>query len=407
VYGAFRSLAGFNYRIWAAGSLVSNVGTWMQRTAQDWLVLAHLTPNNATALGVVTALQFGPQLLLLPLTGLAADRFERRRLLMITQGASGLLALGLGALTIAGSVELWHVYAFALLLGCVSAFDAPARHAFVSELVGEAGLSNAVGLNSTSFNAARMIGPAIAGVLIAALGTGWLFLINAASFGAVLCSLALLRTSELHRIERTPPTRSGLADGVRYVWARPELKGVLLMLFLIGTFGLNFRIFIGTMSVTAFDGGPEQYGLLTSMMAFGSVAGALFSASRAGPRVVLLLGATAAFGVGCALAAGMPNYLLFGAALVLTGAAAQVFTTSANSFVQLATEPFMRGRVLAILLAMSLGGTPLGGPVVGWVADAFGPRWSLAVGAAAGVAALIVGLVTFAGRRDDASRTTA
>jgi len=407
VYGAFRSLSSFNYRVWAAGALVSNVGTWMQRTAQDWLVLAHLTPNNATALGVVTALQFGPQLLLLPLTGFTADRFERRRLLMATQGASGLLALGLGALTVAGTVELWHVYTFALLLGSVSAFDAPARHAFVSEMVGEAGLSNAVGLNSTSFNAARMIGPALAGLLIAAVGTGSLFLINAASFGAVLCSLALLRTSELHRIERTPPTRSGFADGFRYVWARPELKGVLLMLFLIGTFGLNFRIFIATMSVTVFEGGPEQYGFLTSMMAVGSITGALFSASRDTPGPVLLLAGVAAFGGACALAAVMPTYVWFGMALVVAGAAAQTFSTSANSFVQLSTEPFMRGRVLAILLAVSLGCTPLGSPVAGWVADTFGPRWSLGVGAAAGIAALIVGLLTFRRRRASRSGTAA
>jgi MFS family permease len=399
VYGAFRSLGSFNYRVWAAGSLVSNVGTWMQRTAQDWLVLAHLTPNNATALGVVTALQFGPQLVLLPLTGFAADHIERRKLLMVTQGASGLLALGLGALTVAGAVELWQVYIFAFLLGCVSAFDAPARHAFVSELVGDAGLSNAVGLNSTSFNAARMVGPAVAGVLIAAVGSGWVFMINAASFGAVLCSLALLRTSELHRIERTPPTRGGLAEGFRYVWRRPELKGVLVMLFLIGTFGLNFRIFIATMSVTVFEGGPAQYGLLTSMMAIGSISGALFSASRERPRPLLLLAGVAAFGMACALAAVMPTYLWFGAALVITGLSVHTFTTSANSFVQLSTEPLMRGRVLAILLALSLGGTPLGSPMVGWVADTFGPRWSLAVGAASGIAALIVGLVTFRGGR--------
>ena len=182
----FRSLRIFNYRLWAAGAIVSNMGTWMQRTAQDWLVLTELTHKNATAVGIVMALQFGPQLLLLPLTGFAADHLDRRKLLFATQAAMGALALGLGILTVTGVVQLWHVYVFALLLGCVTAFDAPARQTFVSELVGEAELSNAVALNSTSFNAARMIGPAIAGMLIASVGSGWVFLINAASFAAVL-----------------------------------------------------------------------------------------------------------------------------------------------------------------------------------------------------------------------------
>jgi len=180
--GTFRSLEGFNYRTWAGGAIVSNVGTWMQRTAQDWVVLTQLTHNNATAVGVVMALQYGPQVLLLPLTGFAADHLDLRKLLFATQAAMGALALGLGLLTVSGLVELWHVYVFAFLLGCVTAFDAPARQTFVSELVAEADLSNAVALNSTSFNAARTIGPAIAGVLIATVGSGWVFLINAACF---------------------------------------------------------------------------------------------------------------------------------------------------------------------------------------------------------------------------------
>ncbi len=398
--GTFRSLGGFNYRTWALGALVSNVGTWMQRTAQDWIVLTQLTHNNATAVGVVMALQFGPQVLLLPLTGFAADYFDRRKLLFATQATMGALALGLGILTLARVVQLWHVYLFAFLLGCTSAFDAPARQTFVSELVVEAHLSNAVALNSTSFNAARMIGPAIAGVLIASIGSGWVFLINAVSFAAVLWSLSLLRGGELHPRRRATRTRGSLAEGFRYVWKRPDLVAVLFMFLLIGTFGLNFPIFISTMSVSVFHQGAGQYGLSTSTMAIGSVAGALFSARQSRPRMALLLAGAAMFGVGLALAAIAPSQGLFSLALVLVGLSAQTFTTTANGTVQLSTEPDMRGRVVAILLAIALGGTPIGAPIVGWVADTFGPRWALRLGAGAGFAAAIVGIVYLARHRN-------
>ena len=390
--GTFRSLHAYNYRMWAGGALISNVGTWMQRTAQDWIVLTELTHHNATAVGIVMSLQFGPQVLLLPLTGFAADHLDRRKLLFATQATMGALALGLGILTIAHIVQLWHVYVFALLLGCASAFDAPARQTFVSELVVEADLSNAVALNSTSFNAARMIGPAAAGVLIAGVGSGWVFLINAASFVAVLISLSLLHVNELHRISRPHRSRRGLVEGFRYVWKRPDLKAVLLMIFLVGTFGLNFPIFISTMSVTVFHAGASQFGLLSSTMALGSVAGALLAARREKPHLSLLLAGAAIFGLGCTLAAMMPNYWLFGLTLVLVGVAAQTFTTTVNSTVQLSTEPHMRGRVMAILLAIAVGGTPLGAPIVGRVADTFGPRWALGIGAASGFAAAVVGI---------------
>ncbi|MGA9915139.1 MAG: MFS transporter [Paraburkholderia sp.] len=391
--GTFRSLRTFNYRVWASGAIVSNIGTWMQRTAQDWLVLTELTHHNATSVGIVMSLQFGPQMLLLPLTGYAADHFNRRKLLFATQAAMGTLALGLGILTVTGLVQLWQVYVFAGLLGCVTAFDSPARQTFVSDLVGEADLSNAVALNSTSFNAARMIGPAVAGLLIASVGTGWVFLINALSFVAVLFSLRTLRLSELNLKPRATRTRGSFVEGFKYVWTRPDLKAALLMLFLIGTFGLNFPIFISTMSVTAFHAGASQYGVLSSTMAIGSVTGALLAARRAKPRMAILLGAAAIFGVSCTVAALMPNYVLFGLALVVVGAATQTFNTSTNSLVQISTDPAMRGRVIAILLAISLGCTPLGAPVVGWVADRFGPRWALGVGAASGFAAAIVGLM--------------
>ncbi|HEY4374779.1 MAG TPA: MFS transporter [Burkholderiales bacterium] len=388
----FRSLANYNYRLWAGGALVSNVGTWMQRTAQGWLVLTTLTHNNATAMGLVMALQFGPHFPLLPFTGYVADHFDRRKILLCTQSAMGLLALGLGALTLAGVVQLWHVYVFALLLGCVSAFDSPARQTFVSELVGEGDLSNAVALNSTSFNAARMIGPAAAGVLIGEIGTGWVFIANSASFISVLVALGCLRVDELRRKPRATRAPGGFAEGFRYVSRRPDLRAVLWMLFLVSTFGLNFQIFISVMAVGAFHADSSEYGLLMSAMAVGSVAGALFSAHRAGPRMRVLMGGAALFGVGCTVAAVMPTAWLFAAALAVTGIAAQTFTTTANSTVQLATEAPMRGRVMAIYLAIALGGTPLGAPIVGWVADVFGPRWSLAVGGSSGFVAAVVGL---------------
>ena len=339
---------------------MSNVGTWMQRTAQDWLVLTALTHHNATAVGVVMGLQFGPQVLLLPWTGSAADRFDRRKLLLATQAAMGVLALGLGILTVAGLVRLWHVYAFAFGLGCAAAFDAPARQTFVAELVGEEDLSNAVALNSTSFNAARLIGPAVAGVLIAAVGTGWVFLLNALSFAAVLGALALLRVGELHRDRKTSRPRGSLAESFRYIGQRQDILIVLGMLFLIGTFGINYPIFIATMSVTVFHAGASQYGLLTSIMAVGSVAGALLSARREKPRMAFLLVGAVVFGFGFALAAVMPSYWLFGLTLVVVGVAAQTFTTTAISAVQLWTEPAMRGRVMAILLAVAHGWHPAG-----------------------------------------------
>jgi MFS family permease len=390
--GTFRSLRNFNYRMWASGAIVSNVGTWMQRTAQDWIVLTQLTHNNATALGIVMALQFGPQALLLPLTGYAADHLDRRKLLLGTQASLGVLALVLGILCVAGLVQLWHVYVLALLQGCVAAFDAPARQTFVSELVGEMDLSNAVALNSTSFNAARMIGPAVAGVLIALVGTGWVFLINAVSFAAVIGSLLALRVNELHTQDRAAAKPGSVLEGFRYLWARPDLKVVLMMLFLVGTFGINFPIFISTMSVTVFHQGASQYGILTSMMAIGSIAGALLAARRARPRMRLLLLAAVVFGCGFSLAALMPSYVLFGVALVVIGVAAQTFTTSSLSLVQISTDPALRGRVVAIFLAVALGGTPIGAPIVGGVADAFGPRWALMVGAASGFAAAAVGI---------------
>ncbi|MDE2120451.1 MAG: MFS transporter, partial [Betaproteobacteria bacterium] len=386
----FVSLRGYNYRLWAAGTLVSNVGTWMQRIAQDWLVLVDLTRHSGAAVGIVMSLQFGPPIVLMPLAGMAADHCDRRRLLMVTQSAMALLALGLGVLVLAGSVALWQVYLFAGVMGCVSAFDAPARQTFVAELVGDHALPNAVALNSTLFNGARLIGPAVAGLTIAAIGTGWVFVVNALSFLAVIGALAAMRTSDLQRVERAGAGARGLADGFRYVRAHPELMVALSMLFLVGTYGLNFPIFVSTMSVREFHGGPGLYGALSSAMAVGSVLGALLVAGRKAPHLVLLRVSALLFGLACALAAAMPSAWSFGAVLAVVGALAQTFTTSTNSLVQLSTEPAMRGRVMAIYMGIFLGCTPLGAPLVGWIADAWGPRWARGVGAASGVAAALL-----------------
>ncbi|PAY09021.1 MFS transporter [Bradyrhizobium sp. UFLA03-84] len=388
----FRSLASFNYRVWAAGALVSNIGTWMQRAAQDWLVLTQLTNHSASAVGIVMALQFGPQLLLMPWSGLAADRFNQRRLLMATQATMGTLSLILGILTVTGLVQLWHVYVFAFLFGCSAALDAPVRQTFVAELVGDRDLSNAIALNSTSFNAARMVGPAMAGLLIASVGTGWAFLFNGTSFMAVLTSLCLLRKSELRPNARAARTRGGIMEGFHYVWSRPDLRATLVMLFLIGTFGLNFPIFISTMAVGVFHTDARGFGLLSSMMAIGTMSGALLAATRDQPRFVALMLGSAIFGVGCTLAALAPNYWLFAAALVVIGIASLTVLNTSNALMQLSTEPAMRGRVMALRLGVALGGTPIGAPIVGWVADHLGPRWALGVGAAAGFAAALVAL---------------
>ncbi len=405
--GVFRSLGVFNYRLWAAGAFVSNVGTWVQGTAQDWLVLTQLTDRDASAVGLVMALQFAPQLLLLPWTGLAADRFNQRRLLIVTQATMGALALALGALTVAGAVQLWHVYVFAFLFGSAAAFDAPVRQTFVSELVGDDDLHNAVALNSTSFNAARMIGPAVSGVVIAAIGSGWAFLINGASFAAVLIALALLRISELRPSARAVSAKGGFAAGVRYVWGRPDLKAILGMLFIIGTFGLNFPIFVSTMAVSVFHADARGYGLLSSVMAIGPVAGALIGARRRPQFSTLAIGA-AALGASFTLAAIAPGYWSFAASLVLVGWATLIVTNATNSLMQLSTEPAMRGRVMALRVGIALGGAPIGAPIVGWVANHWGPRWALGVGAGSGFAAAIVAVLALtataarnAGEADD------
>jgi MFS family permease len=384
----FRSLAVRNYRLYFAAAVISNIGTWMQRVAQDWLVL-QLT-GSASALGVTVALQFLPFLLFGPWGGLVADRYAKRRLLAITQSSMGALALTLGVLDVTGLVQTWHVYVLAFLLGTATAFDNPARQTFVSELVGSERLPNAVALNSASFNLARLAGPAIAGVLIAAVGTGPVFLLNALSFGATLIALARMRPAELTPAPRQPRAKGQLLEAVRYIMRRPPLLLTVVIVFFVGTFGLNFQMTMALFAKQVFDRGADSFGLLSSALATGTLAGALAAASRGRPRIRLVAGAAAGFGALEILCGMMPSYWTFLVALIPTGFAAMTFITAANSTMQLGATPAMRGRVMAIYMMVFLGGTPVGAPIVGMVAQAFGPRWSLLGGGLISLTATVV-----------------
>lgn len=391
----FRSLGVRNYRIWFFGALVSNIGAWMQATAQNWVVLTELSDNDAIAVGITMALQFGPQLLLVPVSGAVADRFDRRRVLAVTQSLLMLLALGLGVLLVLGIAELGHLYAFALALGVVNAFDTPARQAFVSDLVGPDQLSNAVGLNSASFNSARLVGPAVAGVLIAVVGSGWVFVINAGSFIAMLIALACMRMprrrfTPTEASAREPQLRQ-LVAGFQYVARRHDLLVIFIIVFIIGAFGMNFPVYSSTMAVE-FDRGAGEYGLLSSILAIGSLTGALLVARRPEARFRAVVLAAGGFGAASLASALMPTFWTFALTLVALGYCTSTMLSTANGFVQTTTDPRLRGRVLSLYFAILMGGMPIGAPIVGAVADAFGPRWALGLAAFAGCAAFAVGV---------------
>jgi len=389
----FRSFRFRNYRVWFLGALVSNIGTWMQRTAQSWLVFDELTDHDATAMGVVTALQFLPQLFLAPYAGVLADRLDRRRLLLWTQAGMAVLAAALGVLVLSGAATLWLVYALALGLGVVSTLDAPVRQTFVSEMVDDVYLSNAVALNSTSFNAARMIGPAVAGLLVASVGSGWVFLLNTLTFGAMIAAILAIRQGELRRLPRSGRGRGQIREGIAYVVHRPDILAVMVTIFLIGTFGLNFAVFLAAMAGPVFGQGSEVFGVLNSVLAVGTVAGALLSARRRRARLRYVYGGSAVFGLACLGAATAPSLPLFALWLVPCGLSSLTIMTTANAYVQTTTSPVMRGRVMSLYMAIFMGGTPIGAPVVGWITDALGARWGMGVAVAAGVAGAAVGLV--------------
>jgi MFS family permease len=404
-YGETRTFAALrfrNYRLFAGGSLLSNIGTWLQRVAQDWLVLA-LT-GSAGALGITTGLQFLPVLLFSPFAGVLADRYAKKVVLNWTQSIMGATALLMGVLAVTNSITVWHVYILTFVFGTASALDVPARQAFVNEMVTDEYLTNAVGLNSASFNLARMIGPALAGVLIALMGsgvaaTGWVILLNGISYGAVVISLVLMRQSEMRPTKPIGRAKGQLRDGVRYVRSRPDIMLILAIVFCAGTFGFNFQMTTALMATEVFGKGAGEYGLLGSILAIGSLGGSLVAARRANPRQAVIIGCALAFGF-VEIASGLaPTYLAFALMLPLCGVTSLLMIATANAFVQMSVSPDMRGRVMALYMCVFMGGTPIGAPVLGWVAEQWGARWTLIGGGALTIVGTILATALMAGRQ--------
>jgi MFS family permease len=383
------SLRNRNYRLFATGQVISNTGSWMQRVAQDWLVL-DLTHNSGWALGVTTGLQFLPMLLFSPWGGMIADRYSKRRTLMMTQACAGALAVILGVLALTHSVAIWQVYTLAFALGLVTVVDNPTRQAFAAEMVGRRGMPNAIALNSAVFNLARIAGPAVAGLVISAVGTPAAFLVNAASYGAVLISLKLMRPAELHSVERLARAKGQLREALDYVRERPRLWMTMVLIFFVSTFGMNFQVTNALMSRGVFHTGAGAFGLASAAFAAGALGGALLAARRGRPTMALLLVTSLAFSLLEVITGLMPDFWSFLILLIPTGLALLTFTTAANSATQLGTTADMRGRVMGLYILVFLGGTPLGSPLAGWIAEVFGPRMSMISGGVISVVATAV-----------------
>ncbi|APU17664.1 arabinose efflux permease family protein [Actinoalloteichus sp. GBA129-24] len=396
--GMFASLRVRNYRLYASGQIISLIGTWMQRIAQDWLVLK-LSGDSPVALGFAIALQFLPTLALTLWAGVLADRLDKRKILLVVQTGVGLCALGLGLLDLTGVVVLWHVYLFCLLLGCITAVETPARQSFVMEMVGREQVANAVALNSMTFNTARIIGPGVAGYVIAAIGTGWLFVANAASVGAVILVLLLMDTAKLHRSPPVPRGRGQLREGLRYVRSRPDLTVLMALVFLVSTFGMNYNTTLPVMANNFFQTGPEGLGQLSMLMAVGTLSGAALAARRSRngrPRLRLLLTAGAAFGLLSVVVGLMPEFWSFGLLLIPVGITFMTFNLSANATVQLTVEPTMRGRVMGLYMLVLLGGMPLGSTLSGWLAERVTVPSPIIVGGVISLLASVAGGVVLA-----------
>ncbi|BBC95289.1 Predicted arabinose efflux permease, MFS family [Streptomyces sp. DconLS] len=388
----FSSLKIRNYRLFFMGQVVSNTGTWMQRIAQDWLVLS-LTGSSA-AVGITTALQFLPMLLFGLYGGVLVDRLPKRPALLVTQSAMALSGLALAALTLTGQVQVWHVYLAAFFVGLATVVDNPARQSFVSEMVGPDQLHNAVSLNSANFQSARLVGPAVAGLMITGVGTGWAFLANGLSFAAPIASLLLMRARELYPVKRTPRGKGQLREGLQYVAGRPELIWSVVLVGFIGTFGFNFPVWLSAFADDVFHVGAGGYSLLNTLMAAGSLGGALLAARRGSARMRLLILAALTFGALEIVASLAPSYWLFAVLMVPIGICGLTVNVTANTTVQMATDPAMRGRVMSLFMMVFMGGTPLGAPVIGWITDTYGARVGFALGGVvSAVAAAVIGLV--------------
>jgi MFS family permease len=384
----FRSLRSRNYRLYFVGQTVSVSGTWMQSVALGWLVLR--MTGSGTWLGLVIACQFLPMLVLGPFGGVIADRVEKRRFLMVTQALAGALALALGVLVATGSAQLWMVFAFAFTGGVVNAFDTPARQTFVFEMVGPELLPNAVTLNSVLMNGSRIVGPAIAGVLIATVGLAPCFIINGVSYLGCIVALVLMRPSELTQVEPRPREKGQLRDGFRYVWANPALRTPLLLMAAVGTLTYEFQISLPLVARFTFGAGAGGYGLMTSAMAMGAVMGGLVVANRARASRRKLGIAGVVFGTLVLVASLMPTIGAMVLWLPLVGAASVAFISMSNTNLQLAAAPDMRGRVMALYSVAFLGSTPVGGPIVGWVGQTIGPRAALVLGGVTAVSASLI-----------------
>ncbi len=387
---------------------MSNTGTWMQRVAQDWLVLT-IPGNGGAALGIATGLQFLPILLLSPYAGVVADRFPKRRVLQLTQGTMALAALVLGVVAALGVAQTWHVYLIAFAFGIGAAFDGPVRQAFVSEMVGPEDVTNAVGLNSAAFNTARIVGPALAGLLIGLFGggmeaTGWVILVNAVSYFAVIWQLEQMDTRALHSPAPTGRRPGMLLEGLRYLRGQPKMLMILVLVFFAGTFGMNFQMTSALMATEVFGKGASEFGLLGSALAVGSLTGALLAARRPKVRVRLLFAAAIGFGVAEIVAGSLPSYLAFALFCPLIGFATITLLNSANATLQVETDPELRGRVMAIYMTIVMGGTPLGAPVIGWIGETYGARWTLIVGGALVLVGVVLALLVHRLATSDADR---
>jgi MFS family permease len=374
---SFQSLTITNYKYWFFGTMLSNVGTWTQKITQDWVIISILTNNSALAVGITIALQFGPQVLLSTIAGYIVDRFNLKRILFITQFLQGLFAFTLGLLFFTKYADLMHVQFFALMIGIVSAIDTPARNTFVGQLVTKKYIPNAIGLNSTAQNLAKMVGPGFAGLLVGLVGPGWSFIINGISFMATIVALALIKSKKLYPLPKIKKHKGQFSEGIKYIEKRPDLFVLIIGIFFTSSFAFNFPTYIAKIATNTFHMSSYGYGILNCVVAVGSVCGALISASQKNPAVKRIIFSCIIFGCFLFLSAIMPKWYLYALVGPFFGALGQIIVTNANSYIQLATSEYIRGRVLAIYLAVFFAGMPVGSPIIGWMCDIIGARFAV------------------------------